>query len=254
MPSVFKPKELELKSAVAERLDRGKIDLSVYYENIGEEPTLSINKPLAFAYAKELRDLANSIGVSSDHEILSQVLRLPDVISSEKKDPDPEEWKTVLQITSDAIDTFNEFRMSEGSKLLTDLQERVRLIMEYLAKSSVYEEERMQGIRARINRSLEEFATEENIDRNRFEQEMIYYMERLDVTEEKIRLTAHCDYFSATMKHEENQGRKLGFITQEMGREINTLGSKSNHAEMQKLVILMKDELEKIKEQVLNVL
>lgn len=253
LPSMFKEKEMELKSKIAGEVERGKVDVAVFYENFGEEKTYSINTALAEAYYHELRALSDKLQLR-EGEILGHLLRLPEVVSSEKREMDENEWKTILNITEEAIRNFREFRNSEGNKLLKDLSDRVNLIEKLLDDTSTFEKERMENVRTRIQKSLEEYLGSENIDRNRFEQELIYYMERLDVNEEKVRLRTHCHYFIETMENENHQGRKLGFITQEMGREINTLGSKSNHAGMQKIVVLMKDELEKIKEQVLNVL
>lgn len=253
LPSTFKEKEMELKSKIAGEVERGKVDVAIYYENLGEEKTYSINTALAEAYYHELRALSDKLQLNQS-DLLASILRLPEVVSSEKKEIDENEWITILGLVEEAVKNFKSFRQSEGEKLFNDLSARVELIEKLLGDTEPFDKDRMESVRARIQKSLQEYLGSENVDRNRFEQELIYYMERLDVSEEKVRLSTHCRYFIETMENEHHQGRKLGFISQEMGREINTLGSKSNQASMQKIVVLMKDELEKIKEQVLNVL
>ncbi|MBX7094774.1 MAG: YicC family protein [Flavobacteriales bacterium] len=253
LPSMFKEKEMELKSKIATEVERGKVDVSIYYENFGEEKNYSINTALAESYYNDLRGLCDKLQLK-EGEILSTLMRLPEVVSSERKEFDEKEWSVIAELCQNAIENFKSFRKSEGEKLFEDLRGRVALIEKLLIDTEPFDKERMEGVRSRLDRSLQEYLGSENIDKNRFEQELIYYMERLDVSEEKVRLRSHCGYFVETMEKEHHQGRKLGFISQEMGREINTLGSKSNHAGMQKIVVLMKDELEKIKEQVLNVL
>ncbi len=254
IPSVFKEKEMALRTFVAQHAERGKVDVAVFYENVGEERSYSINKSLALAYYAELRELADQIGVKAEEQVLANLLRMPEVVSSEKREADEKEWASIMRLCGEALDQFSAFRDAEGEKLRVELQSRVDLILRYLEEVEPFEQQRIQLIKDRMQRSLSEHISQENIDTNRFEQELIYYFERLDVNEEKMRLRTHCQYFTETLEKEQHQGRKLGFITQEMGREINTLGSKSNHAGMQKLVVQMKDELEKIKEQVLNVL
>lgn len=253
LPSVFKEKEMEVKSRIATSIERGKVDVSVYYENMGEEKAVSINTALAEAYYQDIQSLCAKLDIPKT-EILATLMRMPDVISSEKKELDAEEWKTVETLMEQAIQNFLEFRRAEGEKLFGDLSYRVKQIESLLTETEQYESDRVENVRNRIHKALEEAVGAENVDKNRLEQELIYYIERLDVSEEKVRLRSHCHYFLQTMEKEHHQGRKLGFISQEMGREINTLGSKSNQANMQKVVVLMKDELEKIKEQVLNVL
>jgi uncharacterized protein (TIGR00255 family) len=179
---------------------------------------------------------------------------MPDVMKTERQELDETEWKEVWNIAKEAIAKFDNFRQTEGKILQKEVSERINLILELLTQVEPFEVSRIETVRERISKSLADFAGNENVDKNRFEQELIYYMEKLDISEEKLRLKTHCDYFNETMDKEINQGRKLGFITQEIGREINTLGSKSNQADMQKIVVRMKDELEKIKEQILNVL
>lgn len=254
IPSAFRDKEMELKNAAAQKIERGKTDISIYYENLGEEKLFSLNKDVAKAYISEIKQMGEELGITVTEQTLAAVLRMPEVVTSEKKEADENEWKTILQLVNEALNAFSGFRKSEGEKLEKDLNNRVASILDCLKKTEVYDQQRISAVRDKIQKSLNEWLQQENIDKNRFEQELIYYIEKLDVSEEKLRLKTHCDYFTDTMKNETNAGRKLGFISQEMGREINTLGSKASHAEMQKLVVLMKDELEKIKEQVLNIL
>lgn len=252
IPNVYKEKEIEIKNLLAEQAERGKIDVTIYYENLNDDRNYTINKQIAINYYKELQEISKELNLKEEN-LLSVIMRMPEVVGSDKKELDENEWKVIYDTVKIAVVNFNSFRDSEGAKLLVELENRVNSIGSNLKLVDNYEKERIETTKTRIEKSLKELG-QENIDRNRFEQELIYYLEKLDVTEEKQRLSAHCSYFLETLKKENNQGRKLGFITQEMGREINTLGSKSNHAEMQKLVVLMKDELEKIKEQVLNVL
>jgi len=254
IPSAFRDKEMELKNFVAQKAERGKTDVSIYYENLGEDKVFSLNKEVAKAYINEIKSLGNELGITVTEQTLAAVLRMPEVVSTEKKEADENEWNTIMTLVDAALDAFIEFRMAEGGKLETDLKQRIASILDCLKKTEPYDQQRIQTVRDKIQKSLNEWLQQENIDKNRFEQELIYYIEKLDVSEEKLRLKTHCDYFTDTMEKENNSGRKLGFITQEIGREINTLGSKANQAEMQKLVVLMKDELEKVKEQVLNIL
>lgn len=253
MPSKYKEKEMELKSRIAAVVERGKVDVAVYYEDMGEEKLHSINHQLAAAYYADLKQLCSELELP-EGEILGHILRLPDVVTTEKKEVDENEWKTILSIADEALKNFKSFRLAEGSKLQEELNKRVAIILEQLVLVEPFEKERMETVKTKLRKTLEENVNPEIVDKNRFEQELIYYLERLDVSEEKMRLHTHCTYFTETMNADDQSGRKLGFIAQEMGREINTLGSKSNHASMQKIVVLMKDELEKIKEQVLNVL
>lgn len=254
MPSHIKEKEIEMRNMIASNAERGKIDLSIFYESIGEEKVFTINKEVAKGYFRDMELLAAELDIPFKESALSNLMRLPEILNAERKELDEEEWTVLKQLISEALDHFNKFREDEGSRLQQELTERTQSIMSLLEKVSPFEKERIEIVKERLRKSLEENVGKENVDKNRFEQELIFYLEKLDVSEEKMRLATHCRYFEETMIKENSQGRKLGFITQEIGREINTLGSKSNHAEMQKIVVLMKDELEKIKEQVLNVL
>lgn len=253
-PGVYREKELEIRNELSKLTDRGKIEFSIYCETQGEDTGNTINKSIAAGYFKQIKELAAELQINLNDEIIHTVLRMPDVMKTERQELDENEWKEVWKIAKEAIAKFDEFRVTEGKTLQKEVSDRIKLILDLLLQVEPFEKSRMETVRERIGKSLADFAGNENVDKNRFEQELIYYMEKLDISEEKLRLKTHCDYFIETMDKEINQGRKLGFITQEIGREINTLGSKSNQADMQKIVVRMKDELEKIKEQVLNVL
>lgn len=254
MPGVYREKELEVRNELSKLTDRGKIEFSIYCETQGEDSGNTINKNIAIGYFKQIKELASELQINLNDEVIHTVLRMPDVMKTERQELDETEWKEVWKIAKEAIAKFDNFRQTEGKTLQKEVSDRINLILELLIQVEPFETSRMEMVRERISKSLADFAGNENVDKNRFEQELIYYMEKLDISEEKLRLKTHCDYFNETMDKETNQGRKLGFITQEIGREINTLGSKSNQADMQKIVVRMKDELEKIKEQILNVL
>ena len=207
---------------------------------------------MAKAYYHEIKSLADDLNLDQK-DILSALLKMPDVLSAEREEPDENEWEIVKSAFTEALAAANNFRVAEGKELEKDFSMRIGKIMELLEKIAACEGERMETIKARISGNLAEVVPPDKTDKNRFEQELIYYLEKIDITEEKLRLKTHCDYFITTMK-EDSAGRKLGFISQEIGREINTIGSKANHAEIQRLVVQMKDELEKIKEQLLNIL
>jgi uncharacterized protein (TIGR00255 family) len=254
MPGVYREKELEVRNELSKLTDRGKIEFSIYCETQGEDSGNTINKNIAIGYFKQIKELASELQINLNDEVIHTVLRMPDVMKTERQELDETEWKEVWKIAKEAISKFDNFRLTEGKTLQKEVSDRINLILDLLTQVEPYEIARMETVKERINKSLADFVGNENVDKNRFEQELIYYMEKLDISEEKLRLKTHCDYFNETMNNETNQGRKLGFITQEIGREINTLGSKSNQADMQKIVVRMKDELEKIKEQILNVL
>lgn len=254
MPSVYREKELQVRNELSKLTDRGKIEFSIYCETQGEDSSNTINKNIAIGYFNQIKELAAELQINLNDEVIHTVLRMPDVMKTERQELDETEWKEVWNIAKEAIAKFDNFRQAEGSTLQKEVSDRINVILDLLTQVEPFEFSRMETVRERISKSLADFVGNENVDKNRFEQELIYYMEKLDISEEKLRLKTHCDYFNETMDKEVNQGRKLGFITQEIGREINTLGSKSNQADMQKIVVRMKDELEKIKEQILNVL
>jgi uncharacterized protein (TIGR00255 family) len=249
MPSVYREMELGLRNQIAQKLERGKIDFSLYIEVTGEETSTKVNTPIVRAYMKQMHEI---LPEADQTELMKMAVRMPDALKTDRDEIDENEWKQILTVIDDALVNINNFRKDEGSSLEKEFKLRIENIRSYMEQAIVLDPERVQNIKAKLQTAIDELKV--NVDENRFEQELIYYLEKLDVTEEKVRLTNHLDYFLETIKGTEANGRKLGFITQEMGREINTLGSKSNHAEMQKLVVMMKDELEKIKEQVLNVL
>lgn len=252
LSSIYREFELELRNDISKKLERGKIDLSIFVESKNQETPVDINTDLAKAYHKKLKDLAIDLNENSD-SLLSQIIKLPDVLKSERKEANENEWKEIKTVIEVAIEGLNKFRDDEGKSIEKDFTERLNIIMDCLEKIKELDKLRIENIKKRIKGNITEVIGTEKIDINRFEQELIYYVEKLDINEEKVRLKTHCDYFLKTMK-DPSSGRKLNFITQEIGREINTIGSKANDAEIQKLVVLMKDELEKIKEQSNNVL
>ena len=267
----LRSKELEIRTLMAQRLERGKIDLSIYYQDAAQGDETSTFAPInreAFAYYyRELIALQKELGWANNQDIVAAILRMPDVTKvQDSSEVSEEEWTVVLQSIEEAIKQFNAFRQQEGASLYQMFCEKLDAIATLLSEVEPYEQSRVEKIKARIEANLEQLSamTQQAIDRNRLEQEMIYYIEKLDINEEKVRLTNHLKYFRETMESGKAMGdgqlaiggvgKKLGFIAQEMGREINTLGSKSNQSEMQIIVVKMKDILEQIKEQVLNIL
>jgi len=250
--SVYREKEQELRSEIAKQLERGKIDFSLYSEFNGEASSVSINKTLAKSYYAELKALAGELK-DSGSDLLALTMKMPEVMRAEKQELDEAEWKHVRVAVDEALKDFQRFRLDEGKSIADDFTKRIGYITSFLKEVEKADGLRVDNVRERIRKNIAEFVDKEKIDQNRFEQELVYYIEKIDITEEKVRLKTHCEYFVKTMQ-EESSGRKLGFITQEIGREINTIGSKANDATIQKIVVQMKDELEKIKEQVNNVL
>jgi len=254
LPSLYREKELEIRQLITAGLERGKVECSFHYEIAENARPGNINEAVVKAYYEQLYKIAGELGLPTSPDLLSTVLRLPDTIRTEKAGIEEEEWLMVKSALEQALEQVQKFRNQEGLSLEKDLRERVGAISEKLGKVARYEASRMEQIKERIGNNLEEFLKKDAVDENRFEQELIYYLEKLDISEEKVRLANHCKYFLETMQEAGPVGKKLGFISQEMGREINTLGSKANQTEIQKLVVEMKDELERIKEQVLNIL
>lgn len=250
VPSFYKEKEGEIRQAVAKALDRGKIDVSLFCEITGSEKAPKINKALVVSYLSQLKEIQEEVGVEGD--ALGAVMRMQDVMQSAEDEVDEKEWESVMETVHQAIKGLNSFRATEGSQLKEDLIARLNSIQEKAAQMAEFEEDRVNRIKEKLSRSLTEL--KESPDENRYEQELIYYLEKLDITEEQVRLKTHLEYFHSLLTQGGSMGKKLGFVGQEIGREINTMGSKANHAGMQKLVVEMKDELEKIKEQVLNIL
>jgi len=254
LPSLYKEKDIDIRQLIASELERGKVECSFYYELSAEAGTSTINEPVVKSYYEQLYKISDELGLQASLELLSTVMRMPDTIRTEKPEIEDKEWALVKAALKQAMDQVNNFRIQEGESLDSDLRQRVDAIIEKLEKVELYEKERIDKVRERIGKHLEEYGMKEAVDDNRFEQELIYYIEKLDISEEKVRLANHCKYFLETLADQGPAGKKLGFISQEMGREINTLGSKANHKDLQKLVVEMKDELERIKEQILNVL
>ncbi len=258
LPGAFREKEMEIRALLSQRLERGKVELYVSAERSVDTAAYSINKPLFLQYYKELKSLLSELKEENRDELVSVILKIPDVLQSEKAEFEETDWVLVAEGIESALWSVGEFRSAEGNILETDMRARVQLILELLGSIEPYENNRLNDIRERIRTGFQNITKSDLLqtkpDENRFEQELIYYIERLDITEEKVRLKKHCDYFIQTLNDANSQGKKLGFVSQEMGREINTIGSKANDAGIQKIVVQMKDELEKIKEQLLNIL
>ncbi len=256
-PSFFREKEMEIRSLLAKELIRGKIEVNVNYTTLETEQKHFVNKGLVQRYYQDLLEVVNESELSNKDKIdfLSIVMRMPEVMRSEKEALSKVDAQSYIELVKSAVEQFIAFRKEEGVSLQNDIFSNIQNILELLGRVEPYEQERIETVKERIKKNLESLIDKPNIDENRYHQELIYYIEKLDISEEKVRLKAHCEHFLKTANGEGvGKGKKLGFITQEIGREINTLGSKANHAEMQKIVVLMKDALEKIKEQILNVL
>lgn len=254
LPSLYKEKELEIRQLISSELERGKVECSFYYELSEDAASGTINEAVVKSYYDQLYRISGELGLKASLELLSTVMRMPDTIRTEKPELEDREWTLVKEALMKALEHVNGFRSQEGEAADVDLRLRVVSISDKLNRIEQYEEERIRLIRERIGNNLLAYLKKDDVDENRFEQELIFYIEKLDISEEKVRLSNHCKYFLETLEDQGQAGKKLGFISQEMGREINTLGSKANHAEIQRLVVEMKDELERIKEQILNVL
>ncbi|WKS94903.1 YicC/YloC family endoribonuclease [Riemerella columbina] len=248
-PSVYKEKEFTLKKILSERVIRGKVDVYFNVENLVQESQITLNTSVLQDYMAQLKAVSGT--ETPEYELLKIAMKLPDSTTAKTEAITEEEWAFIEQLLNEAITRLIEFREAEGASLHQELQNNLNHIRQYLAEVAPYERERMVAIKEKYQKTLQEF---EAIDETRFYQEMAYYTEKLDIAEEKVRLSQHLNYYEEVMQNETCNGKKLGFIAQEIGREINTLGSKANHAQIQKLVVLMKDDLEKIKEQTLNVL
>ena len=248
LPQFYREKELEVRELLNNRLVRGKIDCGIYVELTGEDDAPKVNKPLVMGYIRQLEEIKRESGIAGDS--LAVAMRMPDVLKTEKDELSPEEWNAVSGVINAAIDQLLAFRKQEGDSLKADFLGRIEAIRSALTAVQPFEESRITALKERLLKNLEGIS----VNQDRYEQELIFYIEKLDINEEKVRLSNHLDYFIQVMNSEEQAGKKLGFISQEIGREINTLGSKANHAAIQKLVVQMKEELERIKEQVLNTL
>ncbi|EHP46727.1 hypothetical protein CE91St19_29690 [Odoribacter laneus] len=255
IPNLYKEKEMEIRNLIKNWLERGKIDVCIYFDNSETEKAVSINSLVVEQYFKQMLEVANTLGVQiNNNELLQTIMRFPDTLKQPSEELDEAEWLQLKAGTEKALEMTDLFRKREGEVLIKDILHRIDLIKAYAAEVPQYEGKRIEGVRQRLQEKMKEWQEIQNIDQNRMEQEIIYYLEKLDITEEKVRLANHCQYFIETVEKEEAPGRKLGFIAQEIGREINTMGSKANDHDIQKLVVHMKDELEKIKEQSLNIL
>jgi len=254
LPPLYREKEGEIRLMLNTQLERGKIELNINIDNNGESGSYQFNRTLARQYFLEMKNLADELGMELDNDVITTLARMPDVLKAEQPALEQQEWERVREALVEAIRKLNRFREEEGAALEKDLQERVSIIEGLLVKIPPLEKKRIVTLRERLTKQLDELLPQESIDKNRFEQEVVFYLDKMDITEEKVRLKKHCEYFTETLALQESSGKKLGFISQEMGREINTLGSKANDADIQKIVVLMKDELEKIKEQLFNIL
>lgn len=254
LPWIYKEKESEIRNIISQKLDRGKIDLTINFDVLDSEIVPLINKNVVKNYFTQLKEIAGELNINADDQLLSTIMRLPDALRTEKPELAEEEWLMVREKIVEAIEQLNGYRIEEGKSIEADLIRAVAKILTHLQDVEKFEGERITKIREKLKASLAENVGTENIDKNRFEQELIFYLEKLDINEEKVRLKKHCEYFLEKIASLPPNGKILNFIAQEIGREVNTIGSKANDASIQKLVVMMKDELEKIKEQSLNVL
>jgi uncharacterized protein (TIGR00255 family) len=254
LPWMYKEKEIEIRNMASRKLERGKIDLSISFDTAEDDAIPVINKGNVRNYYNQLRELAHELNAEPNSDLLAIVMRLPETLKAEKAELTEEEWHTVTVLIDEALTMTDLYRLEEGKAMEANLSLSVSKITDYLDNLAEVEGDRIVRMREKLIASLKDAVGSENVDMNRFEQELIFYLEKLDINEEKVRLRKHCEYFCETMKGNESNGKMLSFITQEMGREINTIGSKANDASMQKLVVMMKDELERIKELTLNIL
>ena len=248
MPSMYREKELAIRKLMASKLERGKIDFSLFVEVTGEETSTVVNKPVVLKYIEQLKNVVDA----DEIELLKMAIKMPDALNTERDEIDEKEWELIQTEINSTLDKIQSYRLEEGKALEKDFVLRISNIDELLKQVIEIDPERIEGVRERLEKGISEI--KERVDENRFEQELVYYIEKYDITEEKVRLHNHLDYFVKSLNSDDSNGKKLGFIGQEIGREINTIGSKANYAPMQKLVVQMKDELEKVKEQLLNVL
>jgi uncharacterized protein (TIGR00255 family) len=254
IPGLYREKEIEIRNMISNRLFRGKVDVSFYVEAEVPDKVTKINTAIIESYYNQLKPVAEKLNIRDSADFLKIIMPLPDTTKTEQTELDENEWRELSKSIEKALDDIVEFRKQEGNSLSEEITQRIKNISSLLGEVEPLEKNRIEKVKERLNEGLQMLADKNNIDENRFEQELIYYLEKLDITEEKVRLANHLDYFLETMDTDKPVGKKLGFITQEIGREINTLGSKANDAALQRIVIRMKDELEKIKEQILNVL
>ena len=254
IPAMYREKDIEIRRLISEMLTRGKVDFALYLDNLGTESTSKINVSIVKDYYRQMKTIHKELGLDINGSIMDSIMRLPETVKMVYDELDETEWLVVRENLIKSLEELNRFRDQEGLALKTDIVANVANILDLLKQVEPFETQRMENVKTKIKDSLDALQLNGSVDKNRFEQELIYYMEKLDINEEKVRLTNHCSYFTETMNESEPSGRKLGFIAQEIGREINTIGSKANESNLQRIVVQMKDNLEKIKEQVLNVL
>jgi uncharacterized protein (TIGR00255 family) len=254
LPWLFKEKEPEIRNLVSQKLDRGKIDLTIYFDILDDEVSTVINKSAVKSYYKQFKEIASELKIDLDDQIFSAIMKLPDTLKTDKQEIPDDEWELAKSKIIESINMLDLYRIEEGNSIMSDLKKCIGKILSMLETVQTFEQGRITKIRERLMSSLDENFGIENIDKNRFEQELIFYLDKFDINEEKVRLRTHCDYFLETTDTPSPNGKILNFIAQEMGREINTIGSKANDASIQKLVVMMKDDLEKIKEQTMNIL
>jgi uncharacterized protein (TIGR00255 family) len=253
-PALYREKDILIRKALSDKLERGKIDFNIYVENLGDESNSKINEPILKSYFKQLSQISSDLNLATDHSTLQAVMRLPDVVKTEYETLNEEEWETIYSNILKALNDLDSFRIQEGNALEIDIIANINSINQLLKEIEPFETQRIEILKTRLNDNLESLQLNGNVDKNRFEQELIFYLEKLDINEEKVRLANHCEFFLETLAQPASTGKKLGFISQELGREINTIGSKANETNIQRIVVQMKDHLERVKEQLLNVL
>lgn len=253
-PALYREKDITIRKALSEKLVRGKVDFNIYVENLGDESNSKINEPILKSYFEHLSKISNDLKVAVDHSTLLAAMRLPDIVKTEYESLDKTEWDVIFGNIQKAIADINSFREQEGKALEIDIIGNVNSINSLLKDIEPFEKQRIEAVKTRLVDNLENLKLNGKVDENRFEQELIFYLEKLDINEEKVRLANHCEYFVETANQSVSSGKKLGFISQELGREINTIGSKANETNIQRIVVQMKDHLERVKEQLLNVL
>ena len=254
IPGMYREKELEIRNIISKKLQRGKVEFVLYYEITDDNKATTINSGVVKNYIDQLKLIADDLNLETSEQLMQMALRLPDTLNVKREEINENDWKIINQTIINALDQLDEFRIQEGKYLKEDIEQRIKTIDDKKNEITPFEIARTEKIKEKLKVNLSNNVDEQNYDKNRFEQELIYYLEKLDITEEKVRLTNHCNYFLEMLDEPESNGKKLGFISQEIGREINTIGSKANDSDIQKRVVLMKDELEKIKEQMLNIL
>ncbi|NOQ27428.1 MAG: YicC family protein [Bacteroidales bacterium] len=253
IPGIYREKELEIRNIVSKKLQRGKVEFILYYETADNNKATSINSTVVKNYYTQLKSIADDLNIQTSEQLLQMAIRLPDTLNVEREKINEEDWLIIKQTAIKALDQLDEFRTQEGKYLKEDIEQRINIIDKNKMAITPFEVQRTEKVKSKLEENLTNLK-DQDFDKNRLEQELIYYLEKFDITEEKVRLSNHCNYFIEMLNESESNGKKLGFISQEIGREINTIGSKANDSDIQKFVVLMKDELEKIKEQMLNIL